>query len=67
MSRVKFVCKSADMIDFEEIVFPIDEIRQIKPHDFRGFNFTKLITIYEAEYIVRLSIDRVIKRIESKR
>jgi hypothetical protein len=55
------------MIDFEEIVFPIDEIRQIKPHDFRGFNFTKLITIYEAEYIVRLSVDRVIKRIESKR
>lgn len=66
MSRVKFVAKSPDMIDFEEIVFPVTEIRQIKPHEYRGFNFAKLITIYNAEYTLRMTAEKAIERINKK-
>jgi hypothetical protein len=54
------------MIDFEEIVFPVTEIRQIKPHEYRGFNFAKLITIYNAEYTLRMTAEKAIERLNKK-
>lgn len=67
MSNIKFVCKSADMSDFEEIVFPITEIRQVKPYNYKGKSFTMIKTIYQAEYIVKLPTDTVIERLDKKR
>lgn len=67
MSNIKFVCKSPDMTDFEEIVFPITEIRQVLPYNFKGKNYTMIKTIYQATYIVKLPADIVIERLDKKR
>jgi len=67
MSRVKFVAKSPDMMDFEDIVFDVNEIRAVQPYNYKGKFIAILKTIYNAEYIVRMDVEKVIERINSKR
>ena len=67
MSNIKFLCKSPDMNDFDEIVFPVTEIRQVQPYNYKGKNYTMIKTIYQATYVVKLPADIVIERLDKKR